>query len=114
MRNTDQRTKAALLGARRLQQKQAKRRLQAVMAGCYAMSISIVVTLTCVIASFDGTALKTSTYDPAGVYAGSLFVDSFFGYITVAAFSFILGVCATVLCVLLHRKYQEEGEARGD
>ncbi len=108
MRNTTQRTQAALLGAKRLKQKQVKRRRQAMVAGCYAASLCVVVVLAGVIASVSGTALDSNAVTG---YEGSMFASaSVHGYIAIASISFILGVCATVFCALIRKKNQEEGD----
>ena len=46
----------------------------------------------------------------------SLFTGESLGYLLVGLLAFALGVCVTVLCVLLHERERDEGseEERGD
>lgn len=99
MRNTDERVKAALLGAKRMRQKQ---QLRAITAGSVALSMCLIVVLSCLMPT---TLDYVQNDGMAGEFTASVFANSqSLGYIAIGILSFVLGVCVTMVCLLLHKK----------
>ncbi len=110
MRNTEDRIRAAHLGAKKYRVQRQKRKLQLVAAGTTMLSLCLIVCMATLISPLmvqgDGGTTTPGLY--ASIFANS----SALCYIIIGILSFILGVLVTVLCVLLRRK--EEGQGHDD
>ncbi len=105
MRNTDERVQAALLGAKKLKQ---KRKRQTITASLTALSVCLIVVLSCLMPTmvdYGGNGSMT------GEFTASVFANAqSLGYIAIGVLSFVLGVCVTMICLLLHKKGENHAD----
>lgn len=103
MRNTDERVQAALLGAKRIRQ---KRQLRAITAGSVALSLCLIVVLSCTLPTLVGGTVDAGA--TSGLSASLFASAQALSYIIIGMLSFLLGISVTILCVLLRKKQQED------
>lgn len=113
MRTTDERI--AELNRRMGNEKQKKKRLRyrvtvlSSFAACFVLLIGVSIFMPGLNASF-----VQSGYHYAGPAASVFYEGGALGYVLIALFSFILGVCFTILCYLLRRKAGRDKENSDD
>ncbi len=102
MRNTEDRIRAARLGAENIEKRRLKRNLQGVTAGTALLSLCLILLLSNLLSTTHrtGEEMATTVGFTASIFANPQALN----YVIIGLLSFSLGVFVTVLCVLLRRK----------
>jgi len=117
MRTTDERTAAVLRRAeeiRNLQERRAVRRGRALTVAAVAACLLAVVGLGLAMPGIV-SRFSDSTYVYAGPAASIFSERGTSGYVLIGILAFVLGVCVTLLCSILHRRSvrgKEDGDGR--
>lgn len=103
MRNTEERLKEALRGAKIIKKRQRERRIRLLLGGgslCLVLFFAIIIPDLVQMIN-----LPTNTTD----FTASIFAsNSSLTYIIIGILSFVLGIVFTILCIILKKKGDKE------
>lgn len=107
MRSTKERMEAVEKRARVLKKEKAKKTLSATIALSSCLSLSIILILANVIPTIVNSNINNSDIN-TGLTASIFSNTEYLSYIIIGFLSFLLGISATILCVLIHKRSKED------
>ena len=111
MRSTDERMELLKKRTDALRKKRRNKREKLTIACSYAACIVFIAAISLFTAynmQFENTVQAPLTN------TASIFTDGYFlGYTVVGILAFLLGICVTVLCSMIHKRNKEEADHDG-
>ncbi len=106
MRNTEERVRAARLGAEKIKKQRLERQVKGVSACTGLLSLSLILVL---FHTLPPMAVDRENSAVTAEFFASVFANpQSLSHIIIGILSFALGVSVTVLCVLLHRRGERQ------
>lgn len=113
MRSTDERVAAVENRVKELERQKKQRHSRTIGLSAAAVCLLIVIGMG---AAMPGVmaSLSQGDYTNTGMMASVFYEGGALGYVLIGLLAFALGVCLTILCVLLHRRNQRDKEDGND
>ncbi len=113
MRNTDERVAVVERRVKELARQKKQRRSRTIGLSAAAACLLLVVGMSVAMPGIMA-GLAEGDYTGAGMMASIFYEGSALGYVLIGLLAFTLGVCLTVLCVLLRRRSRRDKEDDSD
>ncbi len=112
MRSTDERVKAVFKEAKQIQKHKQKKKIYSTMIASCVCSFALVILSAYTLPTMVGSNeyIENTTGISASIFANPQLLS----YVMVAIVAALLGVCVTILCVLLHKKAKQLEESNHD